>query len=71
MGFLVKIIELLRGTNKRGQHAIEYAIMMILVMVGIIIMGRYVIRSWNANLKGWEDSAIDSMQEPITQVPSI
>lgn len=53
--------------QRRGQHSIEYIIMLTLIMVGIIIMGRYVVRSWNANLKGWEDSAYDSLTETFTE----
>jgi len=67
MGFLTKIISLLKRSDKEGQHTIEYAVLMILIMAGIITMGRYVIRSWNANLKGWEDSAIDSMEDPLIE----
>ena len=47
----------------RGQQAMEYIVLMTLIMAGIIISGPYVIRSWNANLKGWEDSVVDSMNE--------
>jgi len=65
MGFLTKIASILKRSGKEGQHTIEYAVLMILIMAGIITMGRYVIRSWNANLKGWEDSAIDSMEDPL------
>jgi hypothetical protein len=69
MGFLTKIVSILRKTGKEGQHTVEYAVLMILIMAGIITMGRYVIRSWNANLKGWEDSAIDSMEDPLLELP--
>jgi len=68
MGFLAKIVSILKRHGKEGQHTIEYAVLMILIMAGIITMGRYVIRSWNANLKGWEDSAIDSMEDPLIEV---
>ena len=51
--------------GKEGQHAMEYMILLTLVMAGIIIAGPYVVRSWNANLKGWEDSALDSLQDPF------
>ena len=69
MGFLTKIVSILKRSSKEGQHTIEYAVLMILVMAGIITMGRYVIRSWNASLKGYEDSAIDSMEDPLLTVP--
>ena len=48
------------STKKSGQHAIEYMVIITLVMAGIIIGGPYVIRSWNAQMKGWEASAINS-----------
>jgi len=69
MGFLTKIVLKLRRSGKEGQHTIEYAILMILIMAGIITMGRYVIRSWNANLKGLEDSVIDSFEDPLLEAP--
>ncbi|MBI5024361.1 MAG: hypothetical protein HZC18_05090, partial [Candidatus Omnitrophica bacterium] len=47
--------------DRRGQHTLEYLILMTLLMAGIIIGGPYVIRSWNAQMKGWEDSVVDSM----------
>ncbi|VAX36693.1 hypothetical protein MNBD_UNCLBAC01-1245 [hydrothermal vent metagenome] len=34
-------------------------------------MGPYVIRSWNAQVKGWEDSVIDSFNDPLTEAPSV
>lgn len=61
MGFLGKIREKLRFQH--GQHLIEYSILLTLVMAGIITMSRYVIRSWNANLQGWDDSIIDSQED--------
>jgi len=66
MGFLGKIRGKLRF--QQGQHMIEYSILLTLVMAGIIIMSRYVIRSWNANLQGWDDSIIDSIEDPMQLV---
>jgi hypothetical protein len=40
-------------------------VLSILIMAGIIIGGPYVIRSWNAQVKGWEDSVVDSMNDPL------
>lgn len=51
---------------RRGQHTLEYMILLTLIMAGIIIGGPYVIRSWNAQIKGWEDSVVDSMTDPLT-----
>lgn len=69
MGFLTKIASILKRSGKKGQHTIEYAVLIILIMAGIITMGRYVIRSWNANLKGWEDSVSDSLEDPLLEAP--
>lgn len=54
-----------RTINKTGQHIIEYSVVVILVSVGIIIMGPYVVRSWNAYVKGLEDSVEESLVDPI------
>ncbi|MDP8211754.1 MAG: hypothetical protein P9X22_00500 [Candidatus Zapsychrus exili] len=34
-------------------------------------MGPYVIRSWNANMKGWEDSVKDSFNDPLMESETI
>ncbi len=52
---------------KTAQHTIEYIILMMLIMAGIIIGGPYVIRSWNAQIKGWEGSVIDAMTDPLLE----
>ena len=52
-----------------GQHTVEIIVLITLIMAGILIMGPYVIRSWNANLKGWEDSAVDSVEDPFLDAP--
>ena len=54
-----------------GQHTIEYIILLTLIMAGIIVMSPYVIRSWNANLKGWEDSVVDSQEDPFLEAGPI
>ena len=51
--------------NQSGQNVIEYTVVLTLVILSVIIMGPYVIRSWNANMKGWEDSVIDSFNDPL------
>jgi len=61
---LKSFVRMLKGGQ--GQHAFEYVLLLTLVMAGIMVMGPYVIRSWNANLKGWEDSVMDSYQDPLT-----
>ncbi len=50
-----------------GQTLIEYAVLLMIVMAGMIIMGPYVIRSWHAHVKGYEDSVRDSINDPIDQ----
>lgn len=55
--------------SKKGQSIIEYALLIILVLAGVYVMSPYVIRSWNANIKGWEDSVTDSFQDPIGASP--
>ena len=54
--------------NNKGQHIIEYTTLLILVMAGILIMSPYVRRSWFANLKSWEDSYVDSIEDPLMEV---
>ena len=58
----------IKGT--KAQHTIEYAVLLTLIMAGIIIAGPYVTRSWNANLKGWDDSVQDSLQDQLLEVPA-
>jgi hypothetical protein len=58
-----------KNSSLKGQHLTEYTLMIILVIISIVIMGPYVVRSWNAHLKGWDDGVKDSMEEPLTQAP--
>lgn len=51
--------------NRHGQSIVEYSLLIVLVLGSVIVMGPYVIRSWNANVKGWEDSYKDSYQDPL------
>ena len=55
--------------NKRGQSIIEYALIAVLVILGIVFMGSYVLRSVNAHFKLWDEGVQDSFQENITQAP--
>ncbi|MBF0478996.1 MAG: hypothetical protein HQL26_05900 [Candidatus Omnitrophica bacterium] len=54
-------------TSNHGQGLSEYIMLTLLVMAGIIIMGPYVVRSWNAQQKGWDDSVRDSYEDPLTK----
>lgn len=51
--------------NTSGQSLIEYCTLLILIMTGIALMGPYVVQSWNAHLKGWNDSIQDSFNDPL------
>jgi hypothetical protein len=55
--------------NKNGQSMIEYMFIAILVILGVVIMGPYVLRSVNAHFKIWDESVQDSSTENITQAP--
>jgi len=56
-----------RNLNKKAQHLVEYTVTLILVLIAIMIGGRYAIRAWNAQLKTWEDSVTDSFNDPLEQ----
>lgn len=56
--------------NKSAQSVTEYALLIMVVMAGIIIGGPYVIRSWNAYLKGWDSSIEDSYSDPLKESES-
>ena len=55
--------------NKRGQSIIEYFMIAILVILGIVYMGPYVLRSIGAHFKLWDYSVQDSFKENLTQAP--
>ena len=55
--------------KKRGQSMIEYALIAVLVILGVVIMGPYVLRSVNAHFKLWDEGVQDSFTENITQAP--
>lgn len=59
-----------RRLNQQAQHLIEYSVIIILVLAGIIISGPYVIRSWNARVKSWEDGVTESLQDPLLEAPA-
>jgi len=56
-------------TNRQGQHVSEYTLLIISVMMGVLIAGPYVIRSWNALLKAYESDVMDSFTDPLKQPP--
>ena len=53
--------------NKRGQSIIEYSLIAILVILGIIVMGPYVLRSVTGHYQMWNDGVQDSFKENINQ----
>jgi hypothetical protein len=53
--------------NKQGQSIVEYALIAILVILGIVFMGGYVLRSVNAHFKLWDEGVQDSFKENINQ----
>ncbi len=48
---------------------IEYTLIAVLVILGIVLMGPYVLRSVNAHFKIWDDGVKDSFEEHLTQAP--
>lgn len=55
--------------NKRGQSIIEYTLIAILVILGIVYMGPYVLRSVNSYFKLWDTGVQDSFEETLNQAP--
>ncbi len=54
--------------KKNGQSIIEYVLIAVLVILGIVVMGGYVLRSVSAHFKLWDEGVQDSFQETLTQV---
>jgi len=55
--------------NKRAQSIIEYALIAARVILGIIFMGPYVLRSIGAHFKLWDTGVQDSFHENLSQAP--
>jgi hypothetical protein len=55
--------------NKNGQSIIEYTLIAILVILGIVYMGPYALRSVNAYFKLWDEGVQDSFEENLSQAP--
>lgn len=53
--------------KKYGQSIIEYLLIAVLVILGIVIMGAYVLRSTNAHFKLWDQGVQDAFQENLIQ----
>jgi hypothetical protein len=55
----------LHNSGRRGQFMYQYTIIITLICAGLIVGGIYAIRSWNANIKGWEESIQDSHEDQL------
>ena len=55
--------------NKHAQSIVEYALIAILVILGVVFMGSYVLRSINAHYKLWDEGTQDSFTETLNQAP--
>jgi hypothetical protein len=60
--------------SKKAQSTLEYCAIAIFVIIGILVMGPYIIRSINAYFQGTKESIKESYleeieQAPITQIP--
>jgi len=53
--------------DKRAQSTIEMALVVVLVILGVIVTGPYVLRSINAHFKLWDDSVQDSFDDHLIQ----
>ena len=60
---------MLKTSPKRAQSLIEFTVLIVLVLAGIILMGPYMIRSINAHMKSWQDSVASSLHEQVSCVP--
>ena len=56
--------------KNRGQSIIEYCTLAMLIIVGTIVMGPYVIRSVNAHFKLWQESVDDSINDAEFDIPA-
>ncbi|MFA6379310.1 MAG: hypothetical protein WCX16_05990 [Candidatus Omnitrophota bacterium] len=48
----------------RAQSTLEFMMIIILVLAGVVIMGPYVIRSVNAYMRSWENAASQAQSNP-------
>ena len=55
----------MRAHHRHGQSLIEYSLIVLLVILGIVVMGPYVLRSINAHFKIWDEEIQDSHNERI------
>ncbi len=55
----------MRLSKQHAQSLLDFVFVMIVVAIGIMLLGPYVIRSVNAHLKSWEDGVDDSLKDPL------
>jgi len=60
---------MIKTINKHGQSLIEYALITVLVVMGTVVMGPYVLRSVNGHFKLWDQGVHDSFTEGLVQAP--
>jgi len=51
--------------SQDAQHIIEYIVLITIAAIAVIIIGPYVVRSWNASVKSWDDSVVDTFNDPL------
>ncbi len=59
----------MRAHHRHGQSLIEYSLIVLLVILGIVVMGPYVLRSINAHFKIWDEEIQDSHNERFNSLP--
>ncbi|MBI3601443.1 MAG: hypothetical protein HY209_00890 [Candidatus Omnitrophica bacterium] len=57
--------------HHKGQSFIEYTVMAVLIMLGISVMGPYVLRSVNAHYKLWGEAIDDSVNDRMPNINAI
>ena len=55
--------------SKKAQSTMEFCAIIIFVIIGILVMGPYIIRSINAYFHGTKESIKESYLEQIEQAP--
>ena len=53
--------------RRKGQTALEYCVIQMLIIVAIMLMGPHLVRSVNAYFRGAEEQAQASYQEDFVQ----
>ncbi len=56
-----------KSLSEDAQHVIEYVVLITIAAIAVIIIGPYVVRSWNASVKSWDDSVVDTFNDPLLE----